>query len=432
MKNYRFLVPVVLVVMLLASIYVCYDNKVSEQNIIDAYLAEARDCREKGILVDAEQNYLSAVEVSPTQALYAEIAEFYTENNMARKARKWCETLLEIFPEEPGSYQYLMQQYVDKKDYIACFDLLETMHKRKVKAPAVEEMVKDFEYIYYLDAEYDDVSVFGGGYSPVKTEGQWAYVNTKGSQTTGAVYDKAGPFSGDLAPVVDINGEVYFIDPNGNKKKVVENLKNIVELGLIENGLFSVYNGKTWGFYNLDGTLVFGDYEQASNIGNGMAAGMRDGEWHIVDYSGKETTGKTYSGVLQDEKRIICRNNRIFVKEGNGYRMIDSEGTTYGEVYEDARLFADATWAAVKKAGKWGYVDNEGNVQIQLQYEDARSFSNGLAAVKMKGLWGFIDQQGQVVIEPQFLDAKDFSGTGSVFVKTEKGWELLVLYKYNH
>lgn len=432
MKNYRFLVPIVLVVMLFASIYVCYDNKASEKNMIDAYLQEARSCREKGILVDAEQNYLNAVEISPKQEIYAEVAEFYAENNMARKARNWCEAMLEVFPEDPGSYQYLMQQYVSKQDYIACFDLLETMHKRKILAPEVEEMVEAFEYVYYLSAEYDDVSVYGGGYSPVKLDGQWAYVNTKGVRTTGANFEKAGPFSGDLAPVVDINHEAYFIDPNGNKKKVVENLENIVELGLIENGLFSLYNGKCWGFYNLDGTHVFGEYTQASNIGNGMAAGMVDGKWHVVDYLGNETTGKTYAGVLFDEKNIVFRNNRLFVKEGNGYRMIDPEGNSYGEIYEDARLFADATWAAVKIGGKWGFVDNEGNLQIEPQFEAARSYSNGLAAVQQNGLWGFIDQQGKMVIKPQFADVKDFSGSGSAFVNTGKEWELLVLYKYNH
>lgn len=432
MKNYRFLVPAILVVMLLASIYTFYDKRADERHEVDNYLTEARRCREQGIFVDAEKNYLNAVDLLPAQELYAEIADFYNENNMSRKTRKWCELMLETFPEEPQSYQYMLQQYINKKDYIACFDLLDIMHKRKVVAPEVDALMKPLEYVFYIDKEYDDVSVFGGGYSAVKIDGGWAYVDMRGTQTTALDYEKAGPFSGDLAPVVDLNGEVYFIDPNGNKKKIVENVANIVELGLIENELFALFNGESWGFYHLDGTHVFGDFEKVSNIGNGLAAGMKNQQWHILDYNGNEPTGQTYSGVLFDEKNIIYRNERIFVRSGSGYQMIDVAGNTYGEVYTDAHLFADATLAAVKIGKKWGFVDKTGVIQIQPQYDDARSFSNGLAAVKVNNKWGFIDQQGQMVIEPLFNDAKDLSLGGTVFVNTGREWQLLVLYKYNH
>lgn len=432
MKNYRFLVPVVLVLMLLGSIYTLYDKKASDKNVVDTYLHEARTCRKQGIFVDAEENYLLAVELCPTQELYAEVAEFYNENNMSRKSRKWCEAMMLLFPEEPESYRYMLTQYLEKEDYIACFDLLDIMHKRKVNAPAVEEMMEPYEYMYYLNMEYDDAAVFGGGYSAVKIDGAWAYVNAQGTQTTAAVFDHAGPFSGNLAPVVDQNGDAYFIDPNGNKKKIIENVDIVLELGLIENELFALYNGENWGFYKLDGTHVFGDYEEASNIGNGLAAGMNDGKWQILDRNGNPLTGNTYHSVLLDEKRIVYRNSRLFVSDGNGYRMIDAEGAIYGDVYEDAKLFADATYAAVKLNGKWGFVDKDGTMQIQPQFEDARSFSCGLAAVKVNGVWGFINQQGHLVIEPQFMDVKDFSGSGTVFVNTGKEWEMLVLYKYNH
>ena len=432
MKNYRNWVPVFLVVMLLGSIYTFYNERAGEQSVFDNYLTEARACREQGILVDAEKNYLEAVGLRPTQALYAEIADFYNENAMNRKAGKWCEAMLEVFPEEPESYRYMLQQYINKEDYIACFDLLDTMQKRELHSPEVNEMMTPLEYVHYFVGEYEEVSIFGGGYCPVRNDGNWAYVNTRGTQMTAAHFVKAGPFSGDLAPIEDEEGACYFIDPNGNKKKVVGNAENIEELGLIENELFAGYDGNSWAFYRLDGTKVFGDFQEASNIGNGLAAGMREDKWYIYDRNGNELTGKQYRGVLMDEKKIIYRNSRLFVKSGSGYQMIDAEGNPYGEIYKDARLFADATWAAVKIGKKWGFVDNSGVMQIQPQFENARSFSNGLAAVKVNGKWGYIDLQGKLVIKPQFEDAKDFSTSGTAFVNTGKEWELLVLYKYNH
>lgn len=432
MKKYRFWVPVFLVLMMVCSIYMLYDKKAENKHLFESCMESARAYRQQGITVDAERSYQEALALQPSLEVYIEIADFYKESNLSRAAYDWCEEILEKFPTAPESYEYMMDQYKKDGDYTACFALLDTMRKRKVDSPKVEEAIQSIAYSYYLTAEYDDVSLFGGGYASVLLNGYWGYVNTAGTQTVAAQFEKAGPFSGDLAPVVDKNGEAYFIDPSGNKKKVVSNVESIAELGLIENDIFALNDGKSWGFYQSDGTRIAGPFEEASNIGNGMAAGKRDGLWYILDQSGSELTGKGYGGVLTDEKNIVYRNDRLFVQEGSGYRMIDAEGNAYGDIYQDAHLFADATYSAVKIDGKWGYVDKTGAVMIDAQYQDARSFSNGFAAVKVDGAWGFIDTQGNVVISPRFEDVKDFSPSGTVYVNTGKEWELLVLYKFNH
>lgn len=113
--------------------------------------------------------------------------------------------------------------------------------------------------------------------------------------------------------------------------------------------------------------------------------------------------------------------------------MIDAEGKKItDEAFEDARLFADTTYAAVKKNGKWGYIDNSGKWFIKPTYDEARSFSNGFAAVKIGDKWGFINSDKELCIECQFDDAKEFSDNGSVFVKEGEEWQFLMLYSYNH
>ena len=232
---------------------------------------------------------------------------------------------------------------------------------------------------------------------------------------------------------MDGDGDAYFIDQQGYKKKVVLNVENVRQLGLIENNVFALYDGSKWGFYNIEGVKLFGDYEEVSNVGNGVAAVMNGGQWQIVDNTGRDLTGKTYTNVLTDEKGIIYRNERFFVSEGSGWQMIDATGKVQGkQTYEDARMFNDATYAAVKIGDKWGFVDKDGKMHIEAQYEDARSFSNGLAAVMVDGRWGFIDMEGNMVLEAKYLDAKDMTSSGTVYVKTGDEWELLVLYKYNH
>ena len=112
--------------------------------------------------------------------------------------------------------------------------------------------------------------------------------------------------------------------------------------------------------------------------------------------------------------------------------MIDSSGNKIGsDVYEDAKLFADNTYTAVKKNGKWFYINNNGEKIFDKTYEDARPFSNGLAAVMTGGKWGFVDEKENIVIKPEFFGAKDFNDKGSCFVQTGDKWQLLKLYRLN-
>ena len=152
-----------------------------------------------------------------------------------------------------------------------------------------------------------------------------------------------------------------------------------------------------------------------------------------MNHEGQDLTGTTYTNVAADDKGIVYRNERLFVHDGNGWRMIDYSGNVIGnDTYEEVRLFADTTYAAVKKGGKWGFVDKNGAEVITPQFEDARSFANGLAAVQKDGLWGFINQEGQIVIDAQFENALDFNSAGGAFVFMEGEWNLLRLYKYNY
>lgn len=434
MKNYRFLVPIVLVLLLLVSLYSLYSGKAADQEVYENYLNTARDYREMEIYVDAEYNYQLALEERPSLELYLELGSLYDEFGMTYQMNKMVRNLLKEFPDEVAAYEFAVDMYLQKNDYAECFYLADTARNRGLSSEKLDTIIDAIEYQFYFGPEYDEVGVFGGGMSPVQVGDRWGYITTYGDQTVEASFVTVGPFSYDeIAPVVDADGNAYFIDMEGYKKKVVLNVENIKQLGMSESGIFSLYNGKTWGFYNIHGEMLFGEYEEVSNIGNGTAAVMNGGKWQIVDKTGKDMTGKTYAAVQQDEKGIIYRNDRCFVSDGNGWQMIDINGNVYSkQTYEDARVFNDATYAAVKVGGKWGFVDMNGNMVIEPQYDDARSFSNELAAVKVGDRWGFIDLEGTMVIEPNFLDSKDLSYSGTVFVQTGKEWELLVLYKYNH
>lgn len=434
MKNYKNIVPIVLIVLFALSIYMLYDTKSSQVERYNQALQSAREAREMGVDVDAEKYYKEALVQKDTPQLCVEIGEFYYESGQTKKASNWGGEILIKYPTDVSAYEYMFNIHYDRNDYVSCFKLAETMKKREVVSEKINKLLADIEYEYFFNCEFVDVGIFAGGVCPVKLEGQWGYVDMKGDKIVPHKFLEAGYHSGELAPVIDSDKEAYYIDMQGNKKLVPQNIGKIKELGLIENGMFAMYNGKTWGFYNTDGQHVFGEYKDASSIGNGVAAVSSDGKkWSLVDRTGADLTQKTYDGVAMDEKKVIYRNDRLFVCEDYYYKMIDLAGNYITEnKYEDVRIFNDGTYAAVKVDGLWGYIDKDGNEIIEPKFENARSFSNGLAAVEYTGSWGFIDATGEFVIYPAFEDAKDFTSQGSVFVKEDGAYKLLRLYKYNY
>lgn len=433
MKNYKFLVPIVLVVMFFASIYMLYDTKANELEEYNNYLKAARDFREMDIQVDAEANYLEALNMQKSLELSVEIGEFYRETEQIQKALEWGERLTSDYPTNPAGYEYLMGIHDQRQDYRECFRLAETFEKRELKSTVVDEILNRIAYTFYFNGGYEDAGVYSGGHSPVMRKGKWAYVTQTGSKITDHKFIYAGPFASGLAPVTEEGGACYFIDTEGNKKHVILGVENIERLGFIEDGIFPLYDGKSWSFYDMNHQVVFGGFEDASALGNGIVAVKKNDKWQLLDSTGAAVGTKTYDSVIMDDKQVVYRNERLFVSNGDKIEMITSTGEVVGSgKYEEARLFNDATYAAVKINGKWGYIDKEGKIVVEPVYDDARSFSNGLAAVMKDGAWGFIDTEGKTAIVPQFEDARDFNSSGCVYVLTDGQWMLLRLYKTNH
>lgn len=431
MKNYKLIVPLALVALLLLSVYMLYDSRSTTREEYQTALAAARSYRERGITVDAEANYRAAYELQPSAELAVELAGMYKEYKMRQPMRSWSATMLETYPENVGVYEMMVEYYRDLGDYSNCYTLIREVHARQIPSAKIDAIEKELTYVFDLGNSFDGVSGFSNGLAAIMYDGKWGYVNETGGTAAYRNYSKAGAFSSSgLAPVVDLEGSAYFIDGEGNRKQVVEGVEHVVELGFISGNVFPLYNGQVWAYYDLDGNKLFGDYENALALANGVAAVQIDGHWSLINNEGKVISKTAYDRIIADEKTVVCRNERIFVEDGIGVHMIDPNGSTYGDIYEDALLFNDNTYAAVEKDGKWGFVDTSGKMVLKNEYDGARSFSNGLAAVKVDNLWGYIDLEGNMVIEPQFVEAKDFTASGTTFIRIRNYWQLLTFYSH--
>jgi hypothetical protein len=427
------LVPFVLAALFAMSVYALYDSNAETGRLYDGHISDARLYASQGIIVDATESYTRAMELRDSFELQMEIADFYRDSGELDLAVNWGYGLLAAYPDSAEVYAYLMEIFAESKDYAACFDLSDTMTRRGLSRGSVSDLLDEINDYYFFQGNYEDVSVYGGGYCAVMTNGLWGFVNEEGKRTVKSRYMQVGAFRMDLAPVLDGDMRAYFIDVRGNKKRTALGVENVALLGCIENGVYTVFNGESWGLYNGENKLIIDGFDEAASLINGALAVRRGSRWSVIGADGEPLFPDTYDGFARDERGVTYRNGRLFALENGRYYLIDISGNRISQTgYEDARLFNDATYAAVKSGGKWGFIDANGELFISPEYDDARSFSNGYAAVKSEGKWGFINTDKRIAIPNIFEDAKDFNTRGGVFIRRRGDWELLRLYRLNH
>lgn len=436
MKGYKKLVPILLCVLVVLSCYMLYDAKMSVLNEYNGYVKEARKLAKQGIIVDAFESYIKATEVNDNVDINIEIGEMYLNVGDVGAATNWGEEIVSKFPKESKAYEFLLGIHKTNLDYEEFFELYNQAKKREVINDKISGMYGELEYSYYLEYDiYEDVGVYSSNLCPVKKiDGKWGYLNTKGKRAIPYKYEKVGAFMEDVAPVTDADGNMMFIDTANNKKIDISSIKNVVAITSKVSGVFAAYNGQTWDFYNENCEKLFGGYDAVSTMGNQMAAVRKNGYWSIINTKGQLITESKYSDVLQDEKGVVYRNGVFFANIDGYYYLINAEGEKVSDTkYEQAHIFNDTTYAAVKTSKGWTFIDASGNQVIKEYFDNARSFSNGLAAVQKNGKWGYINKQGEVAIDYAFEGAQDFNSNGCTFVKKSgEGWQMLKLYSMNY
>ena len=297
----------------------------------------------------------------------------------------------------------------------------------------IEEISDAIKYEYQLDYNtYNTVREYQYGYCAVKKEEYWGYVNRFGSQNTTAKYKNVNEYNGQgYAPVTDKNGEVYFIDADGDK--ATPTFEGAKQAGvLIDNRTAVQMGNEKYVYMNMEGKQLFDqEFDYASAMNESISAVKSGDKWRLFNAEGN-SFGDEYDDVILDESGIACRNKRLFVKQGDEYHLINESGNRVGELsFQDAKLFRGDCPTPVKIDDQWCFIDTNGNLISDKKYDDAMPFFFDLAGVCIDGKWGFVDKDENVVIEPQFSGTKCFNGKGSCFVNTGSAWQLLKLYRLN-
>ena len=441
MKNYRRLVPIVLIVVLAMSWYKLLSTKFENADIYNEYLQTAREYAESGVTKYAMEYYNLALSMNENIDLYIEIGEYYKGQGKTEEYLTWAEQAMVVFPTDAKAYDAVLEANFLGKDYDSCYDVIEVAEKRGISSEYLIQVQEEIAYYYKMDFNnYDNVSIYSNNYCAVQDEGFWGFVDRYGNLRVGCKYPNVGAYTkSNFVSVINKEGIPYFIDKSGSK--VIALNENVARAGLLVGDMIAVQmKDGTYTYINQSGENVMKSedgtaiaYEYASTMNSGIAAVKINNAWMIIDATGKQIVNTTFTDVKLDEKEIVVREDRMFVQDTDGlYIMIDSTGKQIGNLkFEDARLFSAGKYAAVKTNGKWAFIDVNGKLISDKTYDDARSFSNGLAAVCINGKWGFIDENEVLRIESIFDGASDFNEKGSCFVKNGNTWQLLKLYRLN-
>lgn len=431
MKGYRFLIPLLLVVMMGYSTYSLVSTNIENQNKYKQYVKKAQEYAKQGIVVDSLACYKEAISLVDSAELRVEVADMLTKNNHKEDCVSWLETAVEQYPENSKLYEKLLAEYIDVGKFEESYELVEEIENRELVTEKIKKLYAVIKYKYELDLDrYEDAVSLGSSYFAV-TENEKKGLIFKDLTILFNEYDYIGGYHDELISV-SLNGEKYYVDEEGNKRKVLPESMECEYLGDICDGLISIKSNGKYSFYNKEFQKKFGEYEYASNFNEGIAAVKEGGNWYLINTKGHKIGDTNYTDIKLSENNIAFKNGRAFVKKEDEYVMVDNKGKSISDrEYEDANIFEEKNGlAAVKIGGSWTFIDKSGKQVIKDSFDEAKSFSIGIGAIKKDGYWGYIDEKGRMVIDNIFKDVKPFSKDGVTLVSDEEGWMVMSLYRF--
>ncbi len=292
---------------------------------------------------------------------------------------------------------------------------------------------------------------------PVRVNGKYGYVDTKGTMVIKPLFDSAHSFQEGLAGVVmggqkrsGRDGYIFYL---GGKFGYINRAgKFVIPLGTysfgrgFSEGLAEVsVNGckgkNCFGYADKNGRLMIrNQFSFVGEFHEGLAVvGLSNEKQGVIDKTGKFIVPAIYDGILQMSEGIIVANTRLsgdsnlFDNKLPVYRAVflDRDGnitarpqqTVLGQFSEGLTMGLVIVTVDSQDFEVQGVVDKTGKFVIEPGYQKVGDFVGGLAPAQIRNKWGFIDRTGKFVIEPVYNGADSFrDGLAKVSIDLKTGF----------
>lgn len=403
--------------------YTAVSETVNNPREMKAHLEKAKELEGKEIYVDAIEEYKAALEYDPESTdIYMKMANAYLQSDNDREFIDICQQQAQVNQKDTEALNALMDYYVENDNIVDALQYLQKFLEAYPDNAAAKEWYQKFEGSYgELYCRYDEIGEIINHSMAVVSNELYGIADDTGRTIIKCDYKESHPFSEDgFALVQKVSGEYIYIDEDGQTRKVPDT--EYEDLGMFQSERTTAKKNGKYGYLDADMNPI-GEFEwdELTGIKNSIGAGKKSDKWVLFKDTGKEISDDKYEDVIVDEAGFCSSQDRIFVKSGGKYHIVDQKGESVGKLtFDDAKAFTNEGFAAVCKDGKWGFVDNNGKLMIDYTFDDAESFQNGYAAVCQENMWGYINEEGDMIIKPEFKEASYISDSGIAVVKKEE------------
>lgn len=413
-------------------------GQVEDKIAYNNYMEKAASFEEKGIYIDALENYESALSLNPKKYdIVLKIADMYFKLGDISGFISTCDKAIDMKPKDPNPYVMKANYYITKLQYAEAIKVVNVASKAIKDNEEINKLKTDLstkcieKYVSFSAVKdwhiQDDVN-----YVAVEENKKWGMTLKDGTRKIRLTFDYLGAYDAETGVIpCCFEGKYYYIDLKGNKKLIGDN--NYQYLGSFGNGMAPAQRDGKYGYIDSEFNEKNFEYEYAGTFANNVAAVKKDGKWALINEKLDTITGFDFDEILMDSNGFCSIFDIIIAKQGDKYIFINHKGKNIGNTsFDGATLPAsNDSYIAVKQGDKWGFAGQDGKIVIEPQYEQAKSFSMGMAPIEVEDRWGYINTDGKVVIEPKYFDAGVFSQDGSAAVKNVSAWNFIVLCEYD-
>ncbi len=300
------------------------------------------------------------------------------------------------------------------------------------------------------NAQLSSLSYFREGFSEVFLKTQegirWGYINKKGENPFGKMFEYAGVFEKGLS-VIKENGKWGIIDTKGNylvepKYKGVSSAGSSDRYWAKEDGKWTLFElqshkpisripirimggfndkGVCWvekrtaddtkverAFMDKNGRVLSPWYDNANDFSEGLASFERNGKWGFVGEDGQVVIDAQF-GYVGTFSNGVAGYTSIIDGAFGKWGIINKRGDKIlPMVFPWFSSCKNGTCMVRGDNGKSGFATKKGNWITEAEYDNIYEFSEGLAAVNKGKLWGFINEKGEQIIDFKYKKVVPF------------------------
>ena len=276
-------------------------------------------------------------------------------------------------------------------------------------------------------------------YFPVYTEGKWGVIDSSGNIIIQPEYDEyiVIPDNSKAIFITTINVnyddgtyDTRVLNANGDELfteydtiEAIENYDSSNNLWY-ESGILKISQDGKYGIIDTNGNkLVDPEYDSITAL-KGVTNSLlteKDGKYGVIDNVGSVIINNEYAQIQSISDQY--ENGYIVIDENNKYGVINYTRTVAVEnKYDDIKnVYGNGKYYIVKEGNTWKIVDTDGNDYLVGKYDDIISIQNENAVVKENNKFGVVTiSDGQSIINTEYDSITYATGNNYIVSKASK------------